>query len=203
MIEYNSPAAEVIRRAAEAIADAYAEHSQILQNGNDDPYSVGPILVNTSKLVKFQNAVHAGYSDLNNDFEREFATALDKSKKPWCRNPSQGGFGIPLLDRGNTKTFNPDFLLWADTKRVVAIDTKGDHLIVEDAGRKLFHIDARGGGPRLDIRLVTQGEWHAKSGEIGKVAGTPGFTVWALKNGKPHPTYCRSVAKAVEACIQG
>jgi hypothetical protein len=50
---------------------------------------------------------------------------------------------------------------------------------------------------------VTQGEWHAKGGEIGKIAGTPGFTVWALKNGKPHPMYCRSVAKAVEACIQG
>jgi type III restriction enzyme len=202
MIEYNSPAAEAIRRAAEDIADAYAEHSQILQNGNDDPYKVGPIPVTTGKLVRFQNAVHAGYSELN-DFEREFAAALDKSKKTWCRNPSQGGFEIPLLDRGNTKTFNPDFLLWADTKRVVAIDTKGDHLIVEDAGRKLFHIDARGAGPRLDIRLVTQGEWHAKGGEIGKIAGTPGFTVWALKNGKPHPTYCRTVAKAVEACVQG
>jgi type III restriction enzyme len=202
LVEYNSPAADVIREAAEKIADAYAECSQILQNGNDDPYTVGPIPVNPSKLMKFQNAVHEGYSDLNNDFERDFATALDKSKKPWCRNPSQGGFGIPLLDRGNTKTFNPDFLLWADAKRVVAIDTKGDQLIVEDAGRKLFHIDVRGGGPRLDIRLVTEGEWHAK-GEIGKIAGTPGYTVWGLKNGKAHPTYCRSVAKAVEACIQG
>ena len=203
MVEYNSPAAEAIRRAAEAIADAYAEHSQILQNGNDDPYIVGPIPVNTAKLVPFQNAVHAGYSDLINDFERGFATALDKSKKPWCRNPSQGGFEIPLLDRGNTKTFNPDFLLWADTKRVVAIDTKGDHLIVEDAGRKLFHIDARGSGPRLDIRLVTEGEWQVTNGQPGKLGGSTGYTVWSLKNGKPHPTYCRSVVKAVEACIQG
>jgi len=203
LVEYNSPAAEVIREAAEKIADAYSEHSQILQNGNDDPYRVGPIPVNTAKLVKFQNAIHTGYSDLANDFEREFATALDKSKKPWCRNPSQGGFEIPLLDRGNTKTFNPDFLVWADNKRVVAIDTKGDHLIVEDAGRKLFHIEASGGGPRIHIRLVTRGEWHAKRGEIGKIAGTDGYTVWWLKNGKPHPTYCRNILKAVAACLSG
>jgi type III restriction enzyme len=201
LVEYNSPAAEVIRDAAEKIADAYAEYSIILQNGLDDPHKIGPIPVNPSKVVKFQNAVHSGYSDLN-EFEREFAVALDKCKKPWCRNPSQGGFEIPLLDRGNTKTFNPDFLVWADSKHVVAIDTKGDHLIVEDAGRKLFHIDARGGGPRLAIRLVTQGEWHARGGEIGKNAGTAGFTVWTLKNGKPHPVYCRSVVKAVEACLQ-
>ena len=201
LVEYNSPAAEVIREAAEKIADAYAEHSVILQNGFDDPFHVGPIPVNRNKLVRFQNAIHEGYSDLNG-FEREFAGALDKTRKSWCRNPSQGGFEIPLLDRGNTKTFNPDFLIWLD-KRVVAIDTKGDHLIVEDAGRKLFHIESVGGGPSLDIRLVTEGEWHARGGAIGKIAGTPGYTIWSLKNGKAHPTYCRSVAKAVEFCIQG
>jgi type III restriction enzyme len=106
------------------------------------------------------------------------------------------------LDRGNTKTFNPDFLVWAD-KVIVAIDTKGDHLIVEDAGRKLFHIEPTGRGTKLLIQLVTEGQWHNKSGEIGKIAGTDGFSVWSLRNGKPHPTYCRNIAKAVEACIQG
>src|SRR6266436_3572431 len=55
-----------------------------------------------SKFVRFQNAVHPGYSGLN-EFELEFANALDKSRKTWCRNPSRGGFEIPLLDRGNTK----------------------------------------------------------------------------------------------------
>jgi type III restriction enzyme len=199
MVEYNSPAAEVIRRAAEDIAGAYAEHSVIVQNSLDDPYVVGPIPIDRAKLVRFQNALHDGYSDLN-DFEKDFAFALDKTKKTWCRNPSQGGFEIPLLDRGNTKTFNPDFILWHDPKRILVIDTKGDHLIVEDSGRKLFHIDSIGTGPRLEIRLVTQGEWHFKNGEIGKLAGTSGYTVWALKNGKPHPTYCRTIARAVEAC---
>jgi type III restriction enzyme len=199
LVEYNSPAAEVIRGAAEDIAAAYADHSVIIQNALDDPFEIGPIPVDKAKMIRFKNAIHEGYSELN-DFEKDFAVALDKAKKTWCRNPSQGGFEIPLLDRGNTKTFNPDFLYWADAKRVIAIDTKGDHLIVEDSGRKLFHIDLVGVGPRLEIRLVTQGEWHAKGGEIGKISGTPGFTVWGLKNGKAHPTYCRSIAKAVEAC---
>ena len=199
LLEYNSPAAQVIRGAAEDIASAYADHSVIVQNSFEDPFSVGPMAVDTATMERFQNALHDGYSGLN-DFEKEFAHGMDKTKKTWCRNPSQGGFEIPLLDRGNTKTFNPDFLFWADSKRVIAIDTKGDHLIVEDAGRKLFHIDVIGTGPRLEIRLVTEGEWHAKNGEIGKLSGTSGFTVWGLKNGKAHPTYCRNVSKAVEAC---
>jgi type III restriction enzyme len=199
LIEYNSPAADVIREAADKIAAAYAEHSVIIQNSLDDPFEIGPIPVDKSKLVRFQNAVHEGYSELN-DLEKDFAIALDKTKRIWCRNPSQGGFEIPLLDRGNTKTFNPDFLLWIDNKRVIAIDTKGDHLIVEDSGRKLFHIGVIGNGPRLEIRLVTEGEWHANHGEIGKFSGSSGYTVWSLRHGKIHPTTCRTIAKAVEAC---
>jgi type III restriction enzyme len=200
LVEYNSPAAEVIREAAEKIAEAYADNSVIIQNGLDDPYVVGSIQNDPDKkFVRFQNAVHEGYSGLN-DLELEFANALDKSRKPWCRNPSRGGFEIPLLDRGNTKTFNPDFLVWGD-KVVVAIDTKGDHLIVEDAGRKLFFIESTGRGTKLTIRLVTQGQWHAKSGEIGKLAGSDGYSVWSLKNGKPHPVHCRNIAAAVQACF--
>ncbi len=200
LVEYNSPAAEVIREAAEKIAEAYADNSVIIQNGLDDPYVVGSIQNDPDKkFVRFQNAVHNGYSGLN-ELELAFANALDKSRKPWCRNPSRGGFEIPLLDRGNTKTFNPDFLVWGD-KVVVAIDTKGDHLIVEDAGRKLFYIESTGRGTKLTIRLVTQGQWHAKSGEIGKIAGSDGYSVWSLKNGKPHPVHCRNIAATVQACF--
>lgn len=202
MIEYNSPASEVMKNTAEKIADAYAENSIIIQNGLDDPYRVGPILVNPKAILKFQHSIHEGYSDLN-DLEREFASALDKIKKPWCRNPSQGGFEIPLLDRGNTKNFRPDFFVWVDSKRIVAIDPKGDHLITEDSSRKLFHIDVVGGGPRLVIRLITEGEWHTANGQPGKLGGTSGYTVWSLKNGKTHATYCRSIQKTVEACLQG
>lgn len=35
---------------------------------------------------------------------------------------------------------------------VVAIDTMGDHLIAEDAGRKLFYIEPTGRGTKLTMR---------------------------------------------------
>ena len=85
------------------------------------------------------------------------------------------------MDRGNTKNFNPDFLVWSG-QRVIVIDTKGDHLIVEDAGRELFHVEPVGRGPKLEIRLVTEGELRAKS-QIARTAGTEGYTVWLLKQG--------------------
>lgn len=49
-----------------------------------------------------------------------------------------------------------------------SIPAKGDHLITEDAGRKLFFIDLIEDGPELVIRLVTKGEWHASTtGSLG------------------------------------
>jgi len=202
LIEYNSLAADHIREQAGKVVNAYIEHSSIVQNALDNPYVVGPLLVDESNFVAFNNALHTGYSGLNRD-ELAFAKALDKTKRVWCRNPSQGGFGIPLLDRGNTRTFNPDFLAWTD-KAVVAIDTKGDHLIAEDAGRKLFYIEKIEDGLELIIRLVTKGKWHvAQNGVYGKLSGTTGLTVWALKQGKPHPTHCNTAAEAVQLCLEG
>ena len=161
LVEYNSPAADHIRDQARKVVDAYIEHSVILQNALDHPYVVPAIAVDEFDLAAFNNALHAGYSGLNKD-ELAFAKALDKTKRVWCRNPSQGGFGIPLLDRGNTRTFNPDFLAWTE-KTVVAIDTKGDHLITEDAGRKLFFIEKVEDGPELVIRLVTKGRMAGRA----------------------------------------
>jgi len=167
----------------------------------DHPYVVPAIAVDDANLVTFTNALHEGYSGLNKD-ELAFAKALDKTKRVWCRNPSQGGFGIPLLDRGNTRTFNPDFLAWTD-RTVVAIDTKGDHLITEDAGRKLFYIEKVEDGPELTIRLVTKGQWQvAQNGVYGKLSGSTGFTVWALKQGKPHPTHCDTIGEAAQLCLR-
>ena len=201
-IEYNSPAAGLIKEQAEKVADAYIEHSAIVQNANDDPYVVDSVTVDEAHLVRFKNALHEAYSGLNK-LEEEFAHALDKTRKAWCRNPSQGGYEIPLLDRGNTRTFNPDFLVWADKKHIVAIDTKGDHLIVEDAGRKLFHIDAVAPGPKVSIRLVTDGHWKVVNGQPTKEKGKTGYTVWGLKQGKLHATPCKNSAAAAVACLQG
>jgi type III restriction enzyme len=200
-IEYNSSAAALIREQAEKVTDAYIEHSVIVQNAFDDPYVVDSVVVDEAKLMRFKNALHEGYSDLN-ELEKEFAQALDKAKKTWCRNPSHGGYEIPLLDRGITRTFNPDFLVWVDSKHVVAIDTKGDHLIVEEAGRKLFHIEAISPGAKVSVRLVTEGRWALVNGQPSKDRGKLGYTVWSLKNGKLHASACANASSAAVACLK-
>jgi type III restriction enzyme len=172
----------------------------IVQNALDHPYVVGPISINESKLVKFKYALHDGYSDLNEGLELPFARAIDKTKKVWCRNPATGGFSIDLLDRGKTRQFKPDFLVWAGNY-VVAIDTKGDHLILEDAARKLFAIDKIEDGPELVVRLVTEGEWRIRNSEFQRVPGSDGYTVWRLKQGKIHATPCMNALEAVKECI--
>lgn len=201
LIEYNSRAADHIREQARKIVDAYVEHSTIVQNVLDHPYVVGSVLLDEAKVVYFKNALHEGYSDLNT-FERTFAEALDRTRRVWCRNPSQGGFSIPLLDRGNTRSFRPDFLVWVDNF-VVAFDRKGDHLITEDAGRKLFFIDKMEEGPELLIRLVTEGQWQSSpAGLYGKISGSEGYSVWMLRQGRPHAIHCANIAAAVDVCLR-
>ncbi|MGO9021701.1 MAG: hypothetical protein ACLQVJ_25475 [Syntrophobacteraceae bacterium] len=199
-IEFNSSAALHFRDKAKEIVDAYIQHSVIIQNFQDHPYKVGSVPVDETKLVKFKNALHEGYSDLNG-FERDFAEALDKTQRVWCRNPSQGGFGIPLLDYGKTRTFNPDFFVWAGDF-IIAIDPKGDHLISEDSARKLFDIEKVENGPELLVRLVTEGKWSiTQTGQVSKQ--TPiGYTVWVFKNGRIATINCSNINSAVSACLK-
>jgi len=201
-IEYNSPAAGLIREQAQRVVDAYIENSVIVQNAKDIPYVVDSIPVDETRLVTFRYALHEGYSDLNG-LEKEFAHALDATKKPWCRNPSQGGYEIPLLDRGETETFNPDFIVWTNAMHIVAIDTKADHLIVEDSARKLFHIEAFAPGPKVSIRLVTEGKWAVNAGTPTKEKGATGYSVWELKQGRLHPIFCTNATAAAQACLTG
>ena len=148
LIEYNSRAAEHIREQARKIVEAYIEHSTIVQNALDHPYQIGSVLVDETKIMRFRNAVHEGYSDLNVELERPFAEALDKTRRVWCRNPSAGGFSIPLLDRGSTRTFRPDFLVWVDNQ-IMAIDTKGGHSLPRIPGESSFYRQD-GGRARTD-----------------------------------------------------
>jgi len=202
LVEYNSPAADHIRDQARKVVEAYIDHSIIVQNAHDHPYVVPSTTYDEAKFEKFSNALHEGYSGLNKE-ELKFAKALDKTKRVWCRNPAQGGYGIPLLDRGATKTFYPDFLAWTDNnKTVVAIDTKGGHLITQDAGRKLFHIDKMEDGPEVVIRLVTVGIWEVSNGVYGQKSGTKGYSVWILKQGKPTPIHCETIDEAAALCVK-
>jgi type III restriction enzyme len=197
-IEYNSVAADHIREQAQKVVKTYIEHSVIVQNALDHPYVIDSVPVDESKIIKFHNALHEGYSGLN-DLEFKFARALDRTKRTWCRNPSQGAYGIPLLNNGGTKTFNPDFLVWVD-KYVVAIDPKGGHLIVDESNRKLFQIKKIEEGPELLVRLVSEGEWHVSHNEISQI-GSSGYTVWLFKQGKLSTTHCPTVTEAVKTCL--
>ena len=141
-MEYNSPAAESIRKAANEIVDAFLQNSEVVQSWTE-PIEVPEVPVNEDDLIYFKNASHEGYSGLN-ELEKPFAHALDETKHLWFRNPSRGFFEIRLLDRGKTKNFNPDFLIWVNKTKVIAVDTKGSHLLKEAAGRKLFHIKRSG-----------------------------------------------------------
>jgi len=142
---------------------------------------------------------HRGRKECFNKFELRFAEALDKLKKDWMRNPSKSFFDIPLLDGGNTKNFNPDFLVWVPNA-ITAIDTKGDHLIHVDSVRKLFNIRKVRKGPELYIyiRLVSEGEYNNDKNKIGN----NGYTVWKLKESRPTPFWCSDIIEAAQLCLR-
>jgi type III restriction enzyme len=192
-IEFNSSAAQYVQQLAKNVADAYLGLSTVRIKANDNPYVVDGVSVDSGGKEVFTNAIHAAYSGLNN-LEKEFARGIDQTGNLWCRNPVSG-YGIPLLG-GNMRHFYPDFLVWAGDD-IIAIDTKGDHLIHTDAGQKLLHIEPDGDA-KIHIRLVTKGEWDK---DFNKKPSSTGFTVWKLKSGKAFPVHCANVIDAVNQCV--
>lgn len=195
MVEYNSKAAEIIREKADDVVDAYVEYAIVVQDASNS-FPVPDVFVSPSGAESFSCSLHKRYSDFN-AFELEFARELDSFGKIWFRNPAHGCFGIPLLDKGDSNTFNPDYIVWA-ARKIIAIDTKGDHLIHTDAARKLFNITKYGKGQDLLIRLVTEGEW---SNDIKKT-GKTGFTVWKLKNGKVTGYHTATLKDCITECLK-
>lgn len=200
MVEVTSPAADHVREVASRVVDVFIERSRIIQMDDDAPYSVGPIAIDPGNAQPFQNALHSEYSGLNETLELPFARALDRTQRVWCRNPQSTGYFIPLLDRGNTATFWPDFLVWID-RAVVAIETKGAHLLASDVRRKLFEIDAASGRARITIRFVSKGKGTiAPDGQIGE-QGKDGFTLWRWMNGKLAPSHLENVEAVAKAAV--
>ena len=114
-----------------------------------------------------------------------------------CRNLESSGYFIPLLDRGSSATFWPDLLVWID-RTVVAIDTKGKHLLSEDFRRKLFEIDGTGDRSRIILRMISEGQWNiSAAGQVGK-HGSAGYTVWSWANGRLKAALCPDAKEAVE-----
>lgn len=196
-VGFGSRAHKQIARVAEDVVNAYIDNVELKQKAVDE-YEVGPALVRMDAMEPFTNALHEGYSGLNESLELPFARAIDKTGLTWCRNPSRSGYNIPLISVGPTRNFYPDFLVWKG-KDVFAIDTTGGHLLKGKTGRKLLSIKAakRTAG-RLIVRLVSEGKWNSDVEQ----EDTTGYTVWGRKQDDSlRATHVESIGAAVERAI--
>lgn len=164
------------------------------EDANTFPF--GPMRVVKDGAQRFTNSVYPKYGKMNPD-ELVFARALDANGVTWHRNPSSGGFCIPLLTPGNTSNFYPDFLAWKGNK-VFALDTKGSHLITDALARKMFDI-SEDGSVRLHVKFIVKGRQEA----IGaRTTDKHGFTVWRTRQSAPKAFYVDSAEKAVTECLK-
>ncbi len=195
-IGFDSNAHRHIEQLAQDVVEAYVDNV-FLQQRRLDPYHVGSILVRRDEMQAFDHALHDGYDGLN-ALEVIFARALDKTGLPWCRNPPRTGYGIPLITKGATSNFYPDFLVWKDDA-VVAIDTTGGHLLDEKMSRKLLTVaPAKNSTSRLIIRFISQGNYDAPRARKNGA----GFTLWGIKqDGSPRWTHYPDIESAVEAAL--
>lgn len=197
-VELGSPADQHIRKAADDVVRIYLENV-VLKQRLHNPYIVGEIMVDPTSAEPFKYALHDAYSGLNRTLELPFAQELDKQKLPWCRNPSQSGFPIPLLSPGQTKNFFPDFLVWKG-KIVFALDTKGEYILESELGRKLLAIERH---PKsklsLAIRLISQGNWDKTPQRVG----ADGYTVWGLGHANAlKPIHVGTLGDAVKVSLR-
>lgn len=200
LIGFNSNAYAHIVRTAEDVVEAYVKNVVLVQP-KPNPYQVGPIVIRPDELERFDHSVHEGYSDLKPE-ELAFARALDECGNAWCRNPSQSGYGIPLITPGRTRTFYPDFFAWPDDDSgdTYAIDTTGAHLLAEKTARKLLSIRPPRGVPgQLHVRFVTKGKLDAALQQSDKA----GYTVFSQRADHTlRATYVEEMSEAVQVALQ-
>jgi len=139
------------------IVDICLENSY-LEQSSAEVYKIPDILLyNPQKSLPFKNSLHKRYSQLNK-LEKEFAQELDKFSAKWCRNPSRSGYAIPLITRGDTQNFYPDFLVWYKNN-IIAIDASGEHLIKDKTDRKLLNIlPSSNNSRRILVRFISKGK---------------------------------------------
>ena len=197
-IELGSPADKHIRNAASEVVQTYLEHV-VLKQRLHNPYVVGEVMVDPTTAEPFTNSLHGSYSGLNKTLELPFAKELDKVGMTWCRNPPRSGFGIPLLSPGQSTTFYPDFLAWKG-KNIFALDTKGEHILESELGRKLLAIEPNSKAKaKLLVRLISRGHWDDHPQRVS----ADGFTVWALGHANAlKPIHCATMAEAVKICLR-
>lgn len=183
-------AAETIAR--EIVATYYQMTSLVYESDREFTFSTMRV---PKKAQAYENSLYERYAGLNK-FEAPFAAGLDKTGLTWHRNPSNGGFRIPLLSEGDSASFFPDFIVWKG-KMVFCLDTKGSHLLTDAVARKLFDIQDEG-TTKLLTRFISEG----KQTTIGGKAIKGGYTVWKMKGGSPTPIHVASIDQAVKESLK-
>ena len=172
MVALGSRAFTHVAKVACEVVDLYVANVSLVQR-KIDPYVVGDIRVVDQNMETFTNGGHEGYDGLS-PLELEFAKAIDATGKTWVRNIPRLDYGIPLISIGTTSTFYPDFLIW-ERDRVIALDTKGEHLLLEAAGRKLLNVNPPLGATQaLAIRFISKGKFNDAVEQVDRL----GYTLW-------------------------
>jgi type III restriction enzyme len=181
------------------IVDIYLENSY-LEQSSVEVYKVPDILLyNPKNSLLFNNSLHERYSQLNK-LEKEFTQELDKFLVRWCRNPSRSGYAIPLITRGDTQNFYPDFLVWYENN-IIVIDTSGEHLIKDKTDRKLLNIPSSANNfPRILVRFVSKGKWNK---EVEKI-DDKGWTLWKrrINDGELSMVYQENLQEIIEKILE-
>ncbi len=192
-VQVQSKAEKLVDQLARDVVSAFYQHSDLVYEPTA-PFQFGVIRV-PKTAQSFTNGLYDSYGGLNK-FEVIVANAIDELDLPWHRNPSSGGFHIPLLSEGDSASFYPDFLVWKG-KDVFCIDSKGGHLLSDAVARKLFDIKVDGKN-RIHVRFVSEGKQAALRAKVTK----GGYTVWKMKSGSPKPIYLDSIDKALAEAMK-
>ena len=192
-VQINSIAHRQAEKVADEIVAAYYDLTELVYESMR-PFEFGAMRVPKSAIA-FENGLYERYANFNK-FEEPFAYALDTVGLPWHRNPSNGGFYIPLLSEGDTAAFFPDFLMWKGDK-IFCLDTKGSHLLSDAVARKLFDIQ-EDGRTRIQVRFITEGKQTAL-----RTKPLPGgYTIWKIKSGSPTAIHFDDMQKAIAECLK-
>lgn len=193
-VQVQSAADRHASKLAAEIVEAFYQSSELAYE-TESAFKFGSIRV-PRNAPAFSNGLYERYAGFNK-FELDFAGELDKAGSVWHRNPSSGGFHIPLLSEGDTASFFPDFVVWKG-KTVYCLDTKGGHLLSEAVTRKLFDIKDPDGKATVLVRYISEG----KQTELRGKALKGGYTVWKMKSGAPTPIHAATLEKAVKECLR-
>lgn len=192
-VQVQSKADKLADKMAREIVDAFYQLSELVYESHK-PFVFGTIRV-PKTAPAFTNALYERYSGFNKP-ELAFARALDDASELWHRNPSSGGFFIPLLSEGDTASFYPDFIVWKKGS-VFCLDTKGGHLLSDAVVRKLFDIK-EDGKTKVRVRFITEGKQTELRGKVVK----GGYTVWKMKPQGPTPIHVADINAAVVEALK-